>query len=751
MSKQSFRTMPCLVAGLMLALTSLGMLFLVAPRDRFSAPKPQLAATFAHLPLSFAPNRGQADGQVKFLARGRGYTLALAPDRAALSLKRPTAGPARLGPKTATAYGNLLTASPSTAGDPQQAPNVHLSMHVVGASSTAQMAGIEELPGKNNYFIGNDPKKWATNVPTYAKAQTNGIYPGVDMVYYGQQGQLEYDFRVAPGADPSSISLAFEGELEREGKVKPNLGIDSSGDLVIALQGSEVRFHKPLAYQPDASPSVMAAGFGTSDAERRTPVDAQFVLRADNRVGFELADYDHSRPLVIDPTLAYSTYLGGSDDDQGMGIAVDSTGIYVAGTTTSPDFPTMDAYQPQYAYGSGDCFITKFTPDGSALIYSTYLGGNGVDVAEHIVVDSTGEAYVTGYTSSTDFPVMNAFQPKFGGPPHDAFVTKFNSSGSALVYSTYLGGSGDDFGYMIAIDSSGSAYVTGETNSKNFPLANAFQPTYGGDDDAFVTKLSPSGEALVYSTYLGGSGTDIGFAITVDKNGSAYVAGQTRSTNFPTQNPFQATFGGGGGDAFVTKFSPAGTALVYSTFLGGNYIDSAADIAVDKYGYAYVSGGTASTNFPTKNPFQAKNHGQYDAFLSKLSIDGTTLLYSTYIGGSQSEFADAITLDSSANIYLAGYTISANFPTKNPIQAELNDGSWDIFLVKFNFSATTMYYSTYLGGSALDWADSVAVDSSGNAYLTGGTASTDFPTKDPFQSTLAGAGTYDAIVVEISP
>jgi hypothetical protein len=721
--------------------------------------------TYAQLPLSFEANQGQSERGVKFLSRGRAYTLFLTSDEAVLSLKNSEVRSPKADRFLRTNHLALKTDNkqPLTAkyGEPN---DTFLTMRVIGASATAEMRGLDAFPGTSNYFIGRDPKNWRTGVPNYARVQCKGIYPGVDLVYYGNHGQLEYDFVIAPGADPNRIRLMITGQ--RDYKRRYNVAnmsgtgksleksrrewsprIDSLGNLVISREDGEVRFHKPLIYQPAADhEQMLSAKAQESDSSARTPIQGRYVLQADNEIGFEVAAYDRSRRLVIDPALSYSTYLGGSGNEGGLGIAIDSAGdSYVTGNTTSSNFPTQNPTQGTYAGGPDDVFVTKFDPTGTTLIYSTYLGGSGDDVGEAIAVDSAGNAYVTGYTTSTDFPTMNAFQPANGGAS-DAFVTKINSTGG-LVYSTYLGGKSNDIGYGIAVDSLGHAYVAGQAGSGNFPKKNAFQARLSGSTDAFVTEFNSAGNALVYSTYVGGAGADRAYAIAVDSSGSAYLAGSTNSTNFPTKNPLQAALAGHS-DVFVTKLNATGNALVYSTYLGGSGSDSPSGIAVDSAGNAYLAGGTQSSNFPTKNAFQATKAGSHNVFVTKLNPTGTALVFSTYLGGSSYDTGGGIGTDSAGNVYVTGYTLSLNFPTKNPIQAH-SAGNWDAFVTEFDNTGGALVYSTYLGGRHIDWAYGLAVDSSGNVYVTGGTQATNFPTKNAFQP--ANGGGYDAFVVKITP
>jgi hypothetical protein len=623
-------------------------------------------------------------------------------------------------------------------------------MNLVGADQAAKVTGLEELPGKANYFIGNDPKKWQTNVPTYAKVKYENVYPGIDLVYYGNQGKLEYDFVVAPGADPKAITLGFAAVGSAP------LQIDAQGDLLVQTGDGAVQFHKPVVYQKQPSALSGQPSVGLDDRQwNRRVLDGRYVLSTNNRVQFQIPDYDKNEPLVIDPVLSYSTYLGGSGADTASGIAVDSSGnAYVTGNTLSSDFPTASPLQSANG-GGGDAFVTKLNAAGNALVYSTYLGGSGADAANGIAVDSSGNAYVTGSTSSTNFPTNGPLQAANGGFS-DAFVTKLNAAGNALVYSTYLGGSGVDTAYGIAVDSSGNAYVAGVTNSANFPTANPLQPASGGDYDAFVTKLNATGNALVYSTYLGGSGREQANGIAVDSSGNAYVTGRTSSTNFPTNSPLQPARGGAGctlntlpcaNDAFVTKLNAAGNALVYSTYLGGSDNDQGLSIAVDSSGNAYVTGSTLSSDFPTASPIQPANGGGTDAFVTKLNAAGNALVYSTYLGGSGTDLAYGIAVDSSGNVYVTGGTSSTNFLTADPIQP-LNGGGGDAFVTKLNTAGNARVYSTYLGGSGADTAYGIAVDSSGNAYVTGNTTSADFPTASPLQPANGGGG--DAFVMQIS-
>jgi Beta-propeller repeat/FG-GAP-like repeat len=661
------------------------------------AARARVAGAYGKLPMSFEANHGQTDAQADFLSRGNNYSLFLTSTAAVAVLRNGTSGDSSV-----------------------------LRMTLWGANPRPPVEGQEALPGKSNYFIGNDPAQWHTEIPTFGRVKYGNVWPGIDLAYHGNRRQLEYDFIVAPHANPKAIKLRFAGARK--------MRVDRNGDLVLQLSGGELRTRKPLAYQEvDGVKSIVTAGY---------------VVSSRDKVGIRLGAYDPALALVIDPTVLYSTYLGGNNQDLGQGIAVDAAGnAYVTGYTNSTDFPTTaGAYQAVNAGGASDAFVTKLDPAGSALVYSTYLGGANTDVSYAIAVDDAGDAYVTGYTFSSNFPTTaGAFQTTFVGLV-DVFVTKLNPAGSALVYSTYLGGSTAQIndantGYGITVDAAGEAYVTGATESPNFPTtAGAFQTTNGcggctGGRDAFVTKFNAAGSGLVYSTYLGGNNADWGYGIAVDDAGNAYVTGQTGSPNFPTTAGSFQPANGGGYDAFVTKLNPAGSGLVYSTYLGGSAGDQGNGIAVDDAGDVYVtgwtsSGGGQSTNFPTTaGAFQtAFAGGLYDAFVTKFTPAGS-LVYSTYLGGSAQDFGYGIAVDAAGNAYVTGSTYSTDFPTTGAFQPAKGDtgGVSDVFVTKFNPTGFLLY-STYLGGNNDDFGYAIAVDAGGNAYVTGYTGSSDFPT-----------------------
>lgn len=662
-------------------------------------------APYGRLPMAFELNQGQTEPAVHFSARGQGYGLYLTSNEAVLSLRAASS----------------------------QSETV-VRMKIAGISSHARVSGTDELSGVSNYFVGNDPSHWHTNIPNYAKVKYSGVYPGIDLVYYGNQQALEYDFVVAPGASPDAIALDFKGVQ--------GLRVSEAGDLVLVTGNGDLLQHKPLIYQ-------------YVDGQRHV-VDGSYVVEG-KRARFQVARYDHTQPLVIDPTLAYSTYFGGKDFDDGYGIAVDASGdAYVTGFIYSSDFPGAWGHEHP-TRGNGDAFVAKLSRDGSQLVYSTILGGSGQDLGRGIAVDSKGGAYVTGYTHSQDFPTTHwAVQEKFlSGAGQNAFVAHLDAYG-ALSYSTYLGGSGSDVGQAIAVDSSDNAYVTGYTSSSNFPTtARAFQKGLSGLQNAFITKLNPTGTVIEYSTLLGGNDYDFGFGIAVNKDGNAYVTGTTYgifSSTFPTTSNAYQTAPSGSGDAFVSKLSADGSTLVYSTFLGGAGYDGGRGIALDTSGNAYVTGYTQSSAFPTTaGAAQTALNGTEDAFVTKVNSDGSGLVYSTYLGGSGNDAGFGIAVGANGYAYITGFTQSADFPVTAAAIQTTNGTGKEPFVAALNASGAQLAYATYLGGSNGDGGYAIAVDSSNNAYVTGYTNSVDFPvTQGAYRSELTPGASQDAFIAKLS-
>lgn len=661
----------------------------------------RLQDEYGRVPMVFEENSGQTDPAVRFQARGCGYAFFITPDEAVAVLQKQ---------KTSE-------------------PPAVVRMRFPGANTTPVVRGEDLMPGRSHYFTGNDPSKWRSGVAQYGQVRLIDVYPEIDLVYYGNQQQLEYDFVVRAGGDPRQIRIQFAGA--------DHIAVAPGGDLVLSVNGGEMRQHLPYVYQD-------------RDGIRHQ-VRASYRRLAADEFGIDLDSYDTATPLIIDPVLSYSTYLGGSAFDIANSIRVDSAGnVYVAGRTASVNFPTANALQSSLAGGSHDGFVTKLNANGSALIFSTYLGGTGNDIVRNVAVDSVGDVYLVGFTDSTNFPTANAIQAAFGGVA-DGFVTKLNAAGSALVYSTYLGGSAFDSAAAVALDGSSSAFITGSTRSPNFPTVNEIQTTSSGPSDAFVTKLNAAGSALVYSTYLGGSLSDEASGIAVDASGSAFIVGGTSSNNFPTANALQAVRGSsaellGQWDAFVSKLNAAGSAFVYSTYLGGADHEFGSDIALDGSGNAFIAGDTWSDDFPTANAIQSAFGGGIDAFALKMNAAGSAFIYSTYLGGSGFDVAVSNAVDSAGNAFVVGRTDSTNFPTANANQTA-KAGGQDAFVAKLNSAGTALVYSTYLGGGGEDEARDVALDSAGSAYVTGHTVSTNFPTANALQATQAGLG--DAFITKL--
>jgi len=671
----------------------------------------KLESNFGNIPLYFIPNRGQVGEEALFYARTSTYTLWVTKEGLvfeATKRQKPESG------------ARELEFEIKNSQDKQTSVQFERDVSrllFLNANKSPKVLPVKPTEHRVNYFIGSDPAKWQTDIPTSQAVLYQNIFRNIDLKIYGVEKEIEYDWVVKPGGKPEDIRFTYQN-IE-------GTRIDSEGNLAIQGKFGELTHRKPISYQ------VIGAS--------RIDVEVGLKKLAKNEYGFSVKAYNPAYDLIIDPmVLVYSTYLGGSGGENGNAIAVDKSGsVYITGSTTSTDFPAKNAYQKAYGGGEYDVFVTKLSPSGTSLIYSTYWGGSDNEDAIGIAMDSSGAAYVTGYTWSPDMPLKNAYQSTSAGDG-DGFVMKLSPNGKSLIYSTHLYGKENHYDHPsgIAVDSKGAAYIVGIT-----------RPSGDGYDVA-VTKLSPSGKSLIYRKYWGGSDYDYAEGIAVDKNGAAYVIGHTMSTDFLIKNAYQRTFAGGG-DAFVTKLSLSGSNFVYSTYLGGTASDDAYGIAVDSSGAAYITGSTWSKNFPTKNAFQKKyGGGLQDAFITKLSASGKSLIYSTYLGGSGQEGAKGIAVDSRGAAYVTGFTYySDNFPTKNPFQKKSN-GEFDTFVTKFSPSGKTIVYSSYLGGISTDWGSGIAVDSSGAAYIVGYTESTNFPAKHAFQKALHGY--QDAFVTKFS-
>jgi len=653
-----------------------------------AAGGPRIEAAYGALPLTFEQNAGQTAPQVDFLSRGPGSAIFLTRGGAIVRL-----------------------------------PGGEVRIDLAGANRRARARGLEPLGAWSHYITGSR----VITAPSFGRVEYQQVYQGIDLVYYARHRELEFDFVVAPGADPRQIRLAFEGAQEAR--------LDGRGRLGLRTAGGDLWLSRPRVYQQ------------REGARREIP--GAFVLLSRNQAGFQVGAYDPGLPLVIDPVLSYATYLGGAAFDSVQGIAVDSSGCaYVAGWTESVDFPVANPAQGSRA-GSTDAFVAKLSPGGTSLIYSTYLGGTADDRAFAIAVDRDGAAVVTGWTYSSNFPRVAPAQVALAGG-RDAFVAKLSPSGSSLIFSTFLGGSGSDSGNGVAVDSQGDLYVAGETDSTNFPVRDGLTSANQGGSDAFAAKFSSTG-ALVYATYLGGNGRDRATAIAVDSLGQAYVTGATESSNFPTVSAFQP---GSGGlqDAFVAKLNSSGNALIYSTYLGGSggsvlFAESGQGIAVDAGGNAYVSGVAASNDFPVQNPLRVCVAGSAtDAFVAKLNPWGSGLVYSTCLGGGGPDYGVSIAVDSGGSAHVAGHTGSTAFPTSNPLQAT-HAGNYDAFVTTLAPAGNTLTFSTYLGGQGSDSALAVALDPAGNIYVAGQTLSSDFPVVRAIQA--QNGGLYGGFVAKI--
>lgn len=766
----------------------------------------QVREAYSQLPLSFEPNRGQFDRSVKFIARGGGHTTFLTATETVFVMRgRRSAS----GQNSSATVGN----SPTSIGELQQqiaerqqhkqerrlqelAARAVVRMRLVGGNENSSVIGSDELPGKINHFWTNNPKKWATDVPVYAQVKYAGVYPGIDVVYHSVQGQLEYDFVVAPGADPRAIALDFAGA--------DNVEVDAGGDLVIHAKDKLLRQHRPLVYQEING--------------QRVEVQSGFVMQG-TAVGFQLGHYDATRRLVIDPVLSYSTFLGDeTDDDNGFDIAVDADGnAYVAGQTFGEVFPTEDPFQSINNDGHAEAFVTKFNPAGSALIFSSYLGGTQDEAAYGIALDGDRNVYLTGYTDSSDFPRQHAMQQScgstesagFGGNTtqcreDEAFVAKVAAAGNHLIFSTYLGGSGPERGRGVAVDSANNVYVTGFTESYNFPTTHPLQPFINGfgslpdsansccKSDAFLTKIEPGGQFRLYSTFIGGAQNDVAMDVAVDADGNAYVTGFTDSTTFdptgtttptPTPTPapgptpssalFPTTAGafqtqpsatGSTREAFVTKVNPTGAAYHFSTLIGGNEEDAAYGIAVGADRSVYITGSSDSrftrpadpdappdptnVSYPTTdNAFQPQNNGGYDAFITRFKPDGSGLIYSSLLGGERDEGkgtlgfnsedfdGPAIAVDFAGNASITGWTESTAVSTPTPAPACASSFSFP------DFSPTpipnlSLNGSTTQSGTALRLTPDATNQSGSAFYNTPVNAAADFTTTFGFKITV---------------
>lgn len=735
--------------------------------------KAVMGAQYGKLPLYFIQNDGQMNENVKFYEKGSDHTLFFTERGIYLFLKSRLEQEARnkrsedRNQSQDTSMTSVPLVSKGTSGRKEKVaekreirnPNIQMIKLIpLDANKHPEIIAEGLQKGKVNYLIGHDPEKWKTNIPTYQEVVYKDIYKKIDMKFYGNNHQLEYDIIVKPGANPSHIKLAYEG-IE-------DLRVTDERNMEIYLKEGKIIQKKPYIYQEISGKRVEVEGSFNILETRGKKQEGRYSSLKNPKYkirnlfpteigepkfvfGFHVASYDKRYPIIIDPVLIYSTYLGGSSLDRSYDIAVDTDGnAYITGLTESTNFPTDSGISGSYA-GNGDVFVTKIDASGDSLVYSTYIGGTGYDYGSSIAVDSSENIYISGGTVSADFPTVAAIYENHAGGDYDAFISKIDASGSNFIYSTYLGGSGTDRGNDIAVDTFENTYITGYTSSTDFPTASAIYESNEGFPGAFVTKIDASGNSLVYSTYLGGNGLDSGSGINVDNSGNVYITGYTESDDFPMVAPIFGSYAGAG-DAFITKINASGSGLVYSTYLGGSLRDgSHGVIAVDNSGNAYISGGTESNDFPTASA-QYENYagGSSDAFIAKIDDSGSSLVYSTYLGGSGYDRVNGLAVDTDGNAYVAGFTNSTDFPVVAALYENYEGGLSDAFIAKIDNSGNNLVYSTYLGGDDLDEAYGIAIDTSGNAYVTGRTLSGDYSTFNPVYADYSGSG--DVFIAKIA-
>jgi hypothetical protein len=699
----------------MLALRVCGLVALVAIAfwlSSFSEPVPIPPGGPFKLPLYFIENRGQTHPDIGYYVSGRHAAAYFTRNAVYYSFEKQH------------------RFEQASLGLPRQR---QVRLDFLGANLHPTMEAPARTSAIVSHFHG-PPENWKTGIPTYSSVFYRDLWPDIDLEFSGPEGLLKYTLHVRPGADPRQIRFAYRGASR--------VTLTPDGRLTIDTPGGGFMEDRPVAWQD--SPAS------------RTPVSAAFRLRGDE-LTFDIGSYDPALPLTIDPVvLLYAGFFGGSGSDEGWAIAVDAAGnTYLTGSAQT-GLPVSVGPELTFDGGLLDAFVAKINPAGTALLYAGYLGGSGYDRAYGIAVDAAGNAYIAGYTDSTQatFPVLVGPDLTHNGGM-DVFVAKVNPSGSGLVYCGYIGGSGTDYGYGIAVDNTGNTYITGETTSTHttFPVLSGPDLTHNGGVDAFVSKVNPSGTALLYSGFLGGSGTDSARAIAVDTAGNAYITGSTNST----EATFPVTIGpdlthNGAFDAFVVKVNSTGSALLYSGYIGGSASEAGWGIAVDPVGNAYVTGYTSSTQaaFPVvSGPILTYLGGSTDAFVTKVNPGGVTLLYSGFVGGSAADVARSIAVDAAGNAYIAGYTSSTNFPVLHGPQLTYS-GSQDAMFAKINATGTALVYSGFIGGSALDDGTDVAVDAAGNAYLSGFTGSTQatFPVTTGPDLTFNGGA--DAFVAKLS-
>ncbi|OGL47626.1 MAG: hypothetical protein A2161_11625 [Candidatus Schekmanbacteria bacterium RBG_13_48_7] len=643
---------------------------------------------YGDIPLYFIPNKGQVDSRIKYYAFTPKYTIWI------------------------TGSELVFDAAARRQENPEKYNREICVLEFENLNSACEILPDQMTGHRVNFLIGQDESRWQTDILTSRAVLYTNLYDSVDLKIYGNEKQIEYDFIVKPGGNVENIGFNYSN-------VKSTT-IDSMGNLVITTNTSQLMHRKPRCYQ-------------VINGDIRE-IDGKYLLKRNNEYGFSVSDYNKSYPLVIDPiVLAYSTYIGGANVDISNAVDVDSSkSAYITGRTFGTDFSLQNPFQPTYANDMGDGFVSKFNAAGTALVYSTYLGGDGSDICNGIAVDSSGNAIITGTTDSTDFPLKSPFQGVLNGDK-DVFVTKLNAAGNNLLYSTYFGGLMIDDGQDIDVDSSGNAYITGTTSSNNFPTRTAYQGSFiAAVGMVFLAKFNSTGTP-VYSTYFGGTVYDSGYGVAVDSSGNAYITGTANSNNFPTFHAYQLSRVRRS-EAFVTKFNSAGSGLLYSTYLGGSMADMGIGIAVDNLNNCYITGSTKSVDFPVKTAYQPVAAGNDEGFISGFNASGD-LIYSTYYGGTGNDQGMNLTTDSLGNLFITGFTDSSDFPVIDAYQATYGGGT-DAFIVKVSAGTFGLLYSTFLGGSGEEKGYGVAVDGTGDVYITGKTASSNFPVHSAFQATF---------------
>lgn len=645
---------------------------------------------YENMALSFEINQGQTDPQVRFLSRGPGYTMFITQAGFALSLEQQIDGP-----------------------DQEKSPSLSVvNMSLVDANPDLEIVGLTELSWHSNYLVGDDPARWHTGVKNFERVQYREVWPGIDMVLYGNQHKLEYDFVVAPGTDPDQIAMEFKGVDQ--------IRVGKTNELILLLpNGSELRQSAPFIYQE-------------IDGVRQI-VEGDFAV-LENRIRFEVGDYDPSLPLIIDPYLSYATFIGQNGNDFVNGVTADDTGNMFLVGSSNGSFPITPGVYRTSPYGSSDVFVTKMNGNGTGLVYSTYLGGGSADYATGAVADASGNLVIAGATDSTNFAVTAGAYDTSANGGRDAFVAKLNASGTGLIFSTYLGGSGLDEAPALALDGSGNVYLTASTESSNFPTTvGAYDRTFGGNSDAYAVKLNSIGTGMVYGTFIGGSGWESSGDIAVDSSGNAYIVGGAGASDvMPTTAGAYDTSRNGDTDAYLIKLNSAGSGLIYGTFLGGTRFDGIHSVIVDASGNAIVAGQTVSTDFPTTAGAYDRTHNSpdgstSDAFIAKFNSSGNGLLFSTFLGGNDQEQSLNLDTDESGNLYVIGESYSSNLPvTPGAIDTSYNSGI-DIFAFKLNSTGTSVLYGTYFGGSAYEYLGDARVDRHGVVYLGGNIQEAGFP------------------------